>query len=165
MVTECLSENLKALPVKNSQLEAKAVSNFEGPGHLERPDYDLSDHARYLVGGDGEISVTMIDIANVRGGDIAIKIDVEGGELNVIEGAKQTIAAADNCLIAFEAHPNVSRRTGRDPLDCLKFLESIRPFTFSIAETGHVPSSRHPILNYGQTDVWNVIAITKTKPF
>ena len=162
-VNESLGQNLKALPV-NARLEAKAVSNFEGMGRLERPDYDSADHARFLVPGNGDIPVTMIDSASVRGGDIAIKIDVEGGELGVIEGSKYTIAAADNCLIAFEAHPDVSRRIGRDPVECLKLLKSIRPFIFTVAETGDTLSSRHPILSGGQTDIWNVIAITRTKP-
>jgi FkbM family methyltransferase len=157
-VNKFLARNLKALSVP-SQLEAKAVSNFEGLGRLQRPDYDTHDHARFLVPGGGDIPVTTIDGANVQG-NIAIKIDVEGGELNVIEGAQRTIATAPRCVVAFEAHPNVSRRIGRDPVECLKLLESIRPFNFVVAETGRAPSTLHPLLNSGSTDIWNVVAVS-----
>src|SRR5437667_517675 len=58
----------------------KAVSNFSGYGHRERPPENVTDHARYLVPGEGLLEVTTIDSMNVRGGDIAMKLDIEVGE-------------------------------------------------------------------------------------
>jgi FkbM family methyltransferase len=127
-VTDILRDNLSRLPLA-SEVIGKAVSNFVGRGFLERPFYDPNDHARFLQPGDGPISVTKIDALNIRG-DIAIKIDIEGGELEALQGAKGTIVAARRWVIAFEAHPMVSKRIGRDPIECLRFLASLRPFRF-----------------------------------
>jgi FkbM family methyltransferase len=158
-VTEFLRSNLSRLPVK-CDLFSKAVSNFEGRGRLERPPYNLEDHASFLVPGDGPIEVATIDGINVRGGDVAIKIDVEGGELDVLQGAAKTIASARRCVIAMEANPDVVERTGRDTIECLRLLESIREFHFVIAETGEIPSLRGAVLKEGQSELWNLVAWT-----
>lgn len=155
-VTDILRDNLSRLPLE-SEVIGKAVSNFVGRGCLETPSYDAFYHARFLQPGDGPISVTRIDALNIRG-DIAIKIDIEGGELEALQGAKETIVAARRCVIAFEAHPMVSRRIGRDPIECLRFLASLRPFRFLIPETGTSPPLSEPLLRPGQLEVWNVIA-------
>ena len=143
-----------------SQLVPKAVSYFEGRGRLERPRYDSSDHARFLVPGEGPVEVTTVDAQGVRGGDVAIKIDVEGGELEVLKGATETIRAARECVVTVEAHYQVAKRVGRDPSECLKYLESIRPFRFAIAETGEPVSGAHKILDQNQGHIWNVVGWT-----
>lgn len=150
------SETISRLPLA-SEVIGKAVSNFVGRGYLERPFYDPHDHARFLQPGDGPISVTKIDALNIRG-DIAVKIDIEGGELEALQGAKDTIVAARRCVIAFEAHPMVSKRIGRDPVECLRLLASLRPFRFLVSETGTSPPLSEPLMRPGQTEVWNVIA-------
>jgi FkbM family methyltransferase len=155
--TEVLSWNMSQLPVR-SQVIAKAVGSFNGRGRLENPAYDpASDVARFLVPGDGPIEVTTVDGCGVRGGDVAIKIDVEGGELEVLHGAKETIGAARACAVSLEAHPLVAARTGCDPVECLRFLKSIRPFSFFVAETSARIATSEPLLRDGQTEVWNII--------
>jgi FkbM family methyltransferase len=134
-----------------------AVSCFEGRGRLERSQSDPSDHARFLVPGSGPISVTTIDGLGFAGGDVAIKVDLEGGELDALKGASKTIAAARNCVVGLEANPTVKRRTGCDPVECLEFLKSVRPFQFIVAETGECPDISTPILKEGQADIWNVV--------
>ena len=158
-VYQFLKSNLSNLPIA-SDIVAKGVSNFDGSGRLERPSYDFSDHARFLIAGTGPVEVTKIDSLNVRGGDVAIKLDIEGGELEALKGAAETVASARECVITLEAHPLVARRTGQDPVECLRFLMSLRPFHFIIAETGERPSMSAPVLKSGQTDVWNVIGWT-----
>ena len=64
-----------------------------------------SDHARFLVPGDGPLEVVTIDSFGVRGGNVAIKIDVEGGELEVLKGAAETISSARKCVVTVEAQP------------------------------------------------------------
>jgi FkbM family methyltransferase len=152
---EFLRSNLSNLPIA-SEVVSKAISSFEGRGRLERPADNLTDHARFLVPGEGPLEVTRIDSMNVRDGDVAIKVDLEGGEL----GAAETIAAARQCVITVEAHPAVAKRIGRDPVESLQFLESVRPFHFLVAETGERPSTSAPILRSGQTDIWNVVGWT-----
>jgi len=154
-----LKRNLSQLQV-SSQAITKAVSCFTGTGRLEMPDYDHSDQARFLVPGDGPLEVVTIDSFGVRGGNVAIKMDVEGGELEVLKGAAETISSARKCVITVEAHPRVAKRTKRDPVLCLRFLRSLRPFCFAIAETEESPSSSLPLIKDGQTANCNVIGWT-----
>ena len=154
-----MKHNLSELGVP-SEAYAKAVGAVNGTGRLEMPDYDGSDHGRYLVSGDGPLEVLCIDSLGVRGGDIAIKADVEGGELEVLKGASETISSARKCVIAFEAHPKVTIRTGRDPVECLRFLSTLRKFNFVIAETGQLLSTSSSVITDADTRVFNVIGWT-----
>jgi len=154
-----LEKNMAGLPVA-AQAFGCAVANFVGTGKLESPGYDRDHTARFLVPGDGPISVTTIDTFRNFGRSIAIKIDVEGGEMEVLRGASETIGSARSCVIAIEAHPQVAGRTGLDPVECLRFLESIRPFQFSVAETGENVSTDRPVLKPGQTQVHNIVCAT-----
>jgi FkbM family methyltransferase len=148
--------NIERLP--NGEPHALAVSSFEGFGRLESPNYANGDHARYLVPSDSGIPVVTVDSFNVLGGDVAIKIDVEGGELDVLRGAQKTICHASRCMLTLEAHPRVYRRTGISPGACMTFLESIRPFRFVIAETGRWVSAKDDIIDSDR--VLNVLALT-----
>jgi len=155
-----MKRNLSQLQIPSKAI-TKAVGCFKGTGRLEVPDYDSSDHARFLVPGDGPLEVVTIDSFGVRGGDVAIKIDVEGGELDVLKGAAETIASARKCVITVEANPRVAMRTKRDPVECLRFLQSLRPFSFVIAETEESPLASSPVIKDGQKATRNVIAWTR----
>jgi Methyltransferase FkbM domain len=154
-----MKHNLSQLGVP-SEAYTKAVGAVNGAGRLDIPDYGGSDHGRYLVLGDGPLEVLCIDSLGVRGGDIAIKADVEGGELEVLKGASETISSARKCVIAFEAHPKVTIRTGRDPVECLRFHSTVRHFNFVIAETGQLLSPSSSLITDADTRVFNVIAWT-----
>ena len=154
-----MKRNLSQLRISSNAI-TKAVGCFTGTGRLEVPDYDNSDHARFLVPGEGPLEVVTIDSLGVREGDVAIKIDVEGGELEVLKGAAETIASARKCVITVEANPRVAMRTKRDPVECLRFLQSLRPFGFVIAETEESPLMSSPIIKDGQKGTRNVIAWT-----
>jgi len=154
-----VKRNFAQLPIP-SKVITKAVGCFQGTGRLEVPAYDNSDHARFLVPGEGPLEVVTIDSVGLRGRDVAIKIDVEGGELEVLEGAAKTIVSARNCVITVEANPRVAMRTQRDPVECLRFLQSLRPFGFLIAETEECPAIASPLIKDGQKATRNVIAWT-----
>src|SRR5580658_7536087 len=158
-VASFVRRNFAQLPIP-SKVITKAVGSFHGTGRLEVPAYDNSDHARFLVPGEGPLQVVTIDSFGLRGGDVAIKIDVEGGELEVLEGAAKTIALARKCVVTVEANPRVAMRTKRDPVECLRFLQSLRPFGFLIAETEESPLTSSPIIRDGQKAIRNVIAWT-----
>ena len=159
-VAEFTKRNLAQLHVPSEAI-TKAVSCFNGSGRLEVPDYDHSDHARFLVPGDGPLEVVTIDSFGVRGGNVAIKVDVEGGELEVLKGAAGTILMARKCIISVEAHPRVSMRTKRDPVECLRFLQSLRQFNFVVAETAESPLTSSPLIKEGQQAIRNVIGWTQ----
>lgn len=124
------------------QLNGKAMkcaaASFTGKGRLEFPDYYPDHpHAQYLVPDcNGPVNVIRIDDIETVPGSLAIKIDVEGGELDVLNGASQTIRRSLGTVIVFEAHPQVIGRTGVNPVECLRVLAGIRPFRFFVAETG-----------------------------
>jgi len=151
-----LEKNMAALPAQAQAINS-AVANFVGTGKLESPGYDGNYTARFLVPGDGPIRVTTIDSFQIFGKSVAIKIDVEGGEMDVLKGASETIKSAAACVIAIEAHPQVASRTGRDPVDCLRFLETIRPFQSTVAETGKTLSLDRAVIQPGQTEVYNIV--------
>jgi FkbM family methyltransferase len=151
-----LAKNMAALPLRAEAVQS-AVANFVGSGKLESPAYDRDYTARFLAPGDGPIRVTTIDSFGNFGRNVAIKIDVEGGELDVLRGAFETVRSAKACVVAIEAHPLVAGRTGRDPVEYLRFLESIRPFQFSVAETGEDLSTDRPVLKPHETNVLNLV--------
>lgn len=159
-VAEFMKHNISRLGVPSEAI-TKAVSCFEGTGRLDVPPYDSSDQSRFLVPGNGPIEVVTIDSFGVRSGDVAIKVDVEGGELEVLKGAAQTILSARKCAISLEVHREVANRTKRDPIECLKFLQSLRPFRFVISETGESPSTLLPLAKEGQNLVVNLIGCTE----
>lgn len=131
-----LQKNLNGIPIAHEAFQL-AVSDFAGRGELKNPDYDKYDQARYLVPvtEDG-FSVTTLDSMQLSPQDLLIKVDVEGGELAVIRGARNTIAAAKTVIIATEAHPLVFGRTGIDPIVVLREIAAVRPFRFIVCETG-----------------------------
>lgn len=125
-----LVQNLRALGVAGDARRA-AVGNFDGRGALVGSADDPSAHAMHVVRrDDGDIAVERIDDLGLGDGPCVIKIDVEGTEAAVVEGAARTIAGAPEVVVAFEAHPRVARRTGRDPSEVLRALRALRPFTF-----------------------------------
>jgi FkbM family methyltransferase len=160
--------NLSRLP-KGVQGEANplAIADFQGRGRLEIPEAQFRpgmepNHTQFFLAPspDGPIEVTMIDALNLSvAGSVVIKIDVEGGELAVLRGAAQTISAIPNVIVVIEAHPTVARRTGIDPVECLRLLASLRPFRFFVSETGMALETDKSVFDQLKPDqMYNVIA-------
>jgi FkbM family methyltransferase len=160
-VRDLLRMNLAALKIPATAF-TKAVSSHNGKGTLKRPPYDASDHARYLVPGeDGEVETLTIDSLGIFEPNLAIKIDVEGGEIDALKGAEQTIRQARNCVILLEANPRVARRLSHDPCETLRYLSTIRKFSFLVAETKQRLDTEHRVLLANQEAVMNIIASTE----
>jgi FkbM family methyltransferase len=147
---DMLTRNLAALPVEAHALQ-KAVGNLDGIGALVSPSYDPSNQGRFVVAGEGAVQITRIDSLGRQERHIVLKIDVEGGELAVLEGACRTIREAETVAVLFEANPRVAKRTGQDPLSCARFLAGVRPFEFTIAESGKPLPLDRPLAETG----WN----------
>lgn len=159
-----LERTLKGLPVAATVLQM-GVSDFTGQGELRTPEYDASHHARYLarVAGGG-FPVTTIDALGISALNLLLKIDVEGGEVEVIRGAQRTLAGARRAIVALEAHPKVYGRTGVDPSVALRELQSIRPFRFVVAETGYAGLDTSRAFFDQQPDdgtVFNIVCVSR----
>jgi FkbM family methyltransferase len=156
-----LQKNLNALPFRCEALQC-AVSDFSGQGKLISPEYDASHHARYLAPASSDgFPVTTVDSLSYSAGDLLIKIDVEGGEIGVVRGARRTIASANSAIITVEAHPRVFARTGVDPIRVLGELAAIRPFEYILSEARQVKLnlSRPFFEQVSDTDqIYNVVA-------
>lgn len=160
-----LKRNLGALPL-TSLIVGAAAGNSSGVGRLQASEVDDSDHARFLVNDTlGDILVMTIDSFGIKN-DLILKIDVEGGEYAVLEGAAQTIRRVPKCLICFEAHSEVTRRTGRDPLEMLLFLNKLRTFEFLAATPEGIQAVDLDRAVFDPSDserkIWNIIAFAST---
>lgn len=95
-VEQVLRHNLAQFP--RPEVHMAAVSNFNGRGKLLAPAYDLGDHARFLVPAEEGVPVMTLDSLATFGGDVLLKIDVEGEELAALHPAQRL-----PCLSGFPA--------------------------------------------------------------
>ncbi len=130
-----LRENLSRLPIP-AEARAEAVGDSSGRARLERPEYDPSDHARFAVPDVlGDVPILRIDDLDLpMSGGLVLKVDVEGGELGVLTGARRTLERADRFAVTLEAHPEVTNRTCVDPLELVRFLQGLRPCQAYVSE-------------------------------
>jgi hypothetical protein len=90
----------------------------------------------------GSVQVTTVDSLELEHrGAVVLKFDVEGGELAALRGARKTICEAPRVIVVIEAHPLVVSRTGIDSTTCLRFLQQIRPFDFTLCESPSISVS------------------------
>ncbi len=132
-----LKNNLALLPC-TARAHSAAVANFDGRGRLRLPDFDPSKHACFIEPDpSGAIEVLRIDALQLEPEiNLLFKIDVEGGELDVLRGAEHTLRAAREVVVVFEAHPRQSARVGIDPVEIIQYLRSLigRPLEVTVVE-------------------------------
>lgn len=127
-----------------------------------------SEHAQYLVAdAHGDVEVTTIDAVlasrpDIRHRGLVLKVDVEGGELAALQGAESLLRMAPAFLVGFEAHRATSSRVGIDPIECARFLNSLRPCQFVISELAEQKLLlNRPFFDQVRTrDIVNVIAFS-----
>jgi FkbM family methyltransferase len=163
--------NREAFPILKSNLERlspagechpAAVSDFSGRAELRNPRPGASGHARFIVSSpEGDISVMRVDDLEIDPGHgLLFKIDVEGAELGVLRGAVRTLSAAAWFVVLFEAHPEVARRTGIDPIECVRLLGSLGDCRFQVAEAPgvHLVADR-PFYDQVPRQICNVVCV------
>ena len=153
-----LERNLRRLPFP-AEARREALSNVSGSGILRRPrDGDYT--AQYFEAHqDGVVQSMTIDSLGLPEGEgLVLKLDLEGGELRALQGARRTVSAAADVIVSIEAHPDVARRTGVDPIECLRLLSDWRGCSFVAAETGTIISPDRPIFEQLRANrVYNII--------
>ncbi len=106
-----LSHNRFKCPDLNIVISGKAASNNEGKGFLYQNSSNKGDNRLYsdsTLGQREEVEVSRIDKICMDSGIESInfiKIDVQGAEQKVIEGAKNVINNSKNCIILSELWP------------------------------------------------------------
>jgi FkbM family methyltransferase len=136
-----LSRNFEAvgLPVR---LFNAGVADFIG--HAELLGADVNPHGGFIRRAASGIPVATIDSLELpAGSSVAVKIDVEGEELAVLQGAERTISQAREFVIQLEAAKAVAERTGQEPIDMLRYLNTLRPCRFTCFEE-HT-AAQHPV--------------------
>jgi FkbM family methyltransferase len=128
-----LDRNLSGVGVDAKAIRA-AVSHEIGQATMRGADYNEDDHARYIdptAGGDTPV-ITIDSLGLPQGRPVALKIDVEGEELNAIIGARGTLSGASDFLVQIEANADVVTRTDLDPVDIVRAVQEIRPIAVSV---------------------------------
>jgi FkbM family methyltransferase len=160
-VQELLESNLSLVPCPGRAVAA-ALADFSGRGRLEHFPTLRSDHSRFLVPDEqGDIAVTRLHDLDIPSGKaLAIKIDVEGGELAAIRGAERVLEQSPAWIVAFEAHRLVCERSGIDPCECLKLLGQLGATEFIVAEATQIRlDSERPYFEQVPLTVSNVVCV------
>jgi FkbM family methyltransferase len=137
LACELLARNLARLPCQ-ATVHQQAVGAKCERGELVG-DPSGSEHAQYVTASDGG-SVEIVALDDAMSWDenpqpaLALKIDVEGQELAVLQGAERLLRGARQWVVGFEAHRLVALRTGIDPIECARYLRRLRACRFTIAE-------------------------------
>jgi FkbM family methyltransferase len=114
-----LLENVALNGLRNVVVVPKAVADTPGRALLHvpatpDPSFSSLDSGRFAEGEPVEVEVTTVDAEVGRAGlhPTVVKIDVEGGELRVVSGMKQTIAVYRPALlveVSEESAPELAR--------------------------------------------------------
>lgn len=159
-VFDLLKKNISNLPVP-AQARQAAVGNMQGTGSLKSPAHDPSSHARFVeADSEGNIEVERLDSLDLEPGySLALKIDVEGHEWEVLKGAAKTIEQAQGFVISLEAHPKHFQRTQRDPSLMLKWLTQFEGVVFRVSEKPNLKlDPENPFFDQFSPDmVYNII--------
>jgi FkbM family methyltransferase len=155
-----LRRNLDALQTE-TRVVAGAVADFVGRGFIRHSPTDPSGHACFLAPDPaGNIDVVTIDSLGITSPCVALKIDVEGAEFQVLKGAYGLLRRAQHFAVVVEANRDAVARSGIDPIEFLRFLNSIRKCEFRIAETGANIDLGRPFLAQHPLRVSNIVAWT-----
>ena len=137
--------------LNNVQVFPVAVGDHEGTVQLHKPAHAL--HASLMASGETGESVTDVPLISldsvVESGQCPapsfIKVDVEGGELGVLEGARN-ILANHQPVVIFEANES-SERFGYDREDLFELFRQCGDYDFFAIAPGDVlasPKERSP---------------------
>lgn len=123
---ELLLRNIALNGYTNIEAVKKALSNQVGTATLFLTTLDNGRHSTYRHGlperGSVDVETTTIDtFLEARGWPTVdlVKIDIEGAEMDVLEGASQFLAKCPSLKVIIEFSPSLLRNAGADPIEFL----------------------------------------------
>jgi FkbM family methyltransferase len=171
-VLEGLRKNLALNP--GLEVEVFELALGDEPGEVDVHVFDDLPlaHASTSSLGRGDyhlfrVPVVPLDDLRLRmPGPLAlIKVDVEGAELGVLRGARETLAAADRAVVLLEVNYETSGAFGYRPVDLLAELARHRAYQVFRAEAWGLSPERDPArAPHGATWVCVPPALATTSP-
>lgn len=107
----------------NAELFCMALGNHNGFVNLHCRTPGSTGDTEILPGAEGSTEIGRLDDANLPYVDF-IKIDCEGYELNVLQGAEKTLLAWKPCIVV-EQKGDMTTKYGHEKLAAVKYLESL----------------------------------------
>jgi len=152
-----LRRNVSRLPGETHILDF-AVGESTGQGALRQPQHDRSDEAAFIQSdSSGAIAIRTLDETIDSADNLILKLDIEGGELDALRGARELIKNAEKVVVLIEAHSQVAERTGIDPSEILRFLKSCKAeLTQFIAEVPEKELTDAPFFSQVPPGIYNL---------
>lgn len=145
-----LTKNLEDVDATSLECVNAALSDFEGRGRLvaSEDDPDSLDAMYLLIDPDGDLDVTTLSglLRRRTEHQVALKVDVEGQEVQVLSGAADEIRSLAGVVVFIEIHAAILKRIGLSDTEMLARLEKIRRFRWFNADDGRAINSALPIL-------------------
>lgn len=167
---DLLAHNVNNIPIKSHCINA-AISNFDGKVAFKASSQTTIDHEGSIdVNSNGNTQVYSLDswcskyAKNLTlSSHIVLKIDVEGQELALIQGARLLIETAQILTIMLELHPDVLEQTNTSVERLFEELESIRTFNWYLPKNNNQKINREiPFFNQFEKKQYDVIATSYT---
>jgi FkbM family methyltransferase len=153
-----------------------AVSDMNGSATFHADPERLNDHEGYIDNnikscGIGDTVVTSLDNwwsnqlkqnSFLIEKTIALKIDVEGQEIQLLHGAQALIKNSGKVIILIEVHPDVLARTNNSPDDLFATAETFRDFDWTVPIHKNISINRKlSFFEQVPTGQYDVIGISK----
>ena len=145
------------------------MSNFDGLVGFSSDAKRTVDHEGAInpnIAGD-TLVVSLDSWLSIKGYQthpvIVLKVDVEGQEVQAIEGAKDLITSSKAVIVLLEIHPQVLAKTQSTPEDLLNCLDSIRSFDWYVPLLNNqVVDRQREFFEQFPTHQYDLIAVSKT---
>src|SRR5207248_1081647 len=124
-----LAANVARAAPGNVRVVAKAASDHTGTAGfwLSPGTYGSSLYRRPSMATVEriEIEATTVDAEVEPADDLVLKVDAEGAELEVLAGARRTLAAARRTVVHIEVNPDALAEAGRSPAELVRALREL----------------------------------------